>query len=259
MPPIRKGDGTPVAPKGISQVRTGDGRILFDDVAIPDSGLLQHYAADSGALNSSDEQAGDGEAVETWEDLSGNGRDLVASGAPTLNDNEVNSLPSIDLDGTDDRFTASHADIDMPFTYIFVTEYTSNEAGYLLDSLDDANRADTTVQLPSGSNGSRYRIRGGGTFTEETSAFDDGTYRVHACLFETGTDNAIIRVNGSVDVDDSFDSGSLEGGVSVGAAADDTTHSNVGLAEQALYDHTDFSTIEGAEEFLADKYGIALS
>ena len=37
MPPIRKGDGTPVAPKGISQVRTGDGRILFDGPAIPDS------------------------------------------------------------------------------------------------------------------------------------------------------------------------------------------------------------------------------
>jgi len=37
MPPIRKGDGTPVAAKGISQIRTGDGRILFDGPAIPDS------------------------------------------------------------------------------------------------------------------------------------------------------------------------------------------------------------------------------
>ena len=37
MPPIRKGDGTPVTPKGISQIRTGDGRILFDGDAIPDS------------------------------------------------------------------------------------------------------------------------------------------------------------------------------------------------------------------------------
>ena len=37
MPPIRKGDGTPVTPKGISQIRTGDGRILFDGVAIPDT------------------------------------------------------------------------------------------------------------------------------------------------------------------------------------------------------------------------------
>ena len=37
MPPIRKGDGTPVTPKSISQIRSGDGRILFDGVAIPDS------------------------------------------------------------------------------------------------------------------------------------------------------------------------------------------------------------------------------
>ena len=41
MPPIRKGDGTPVTPKGISQIRTGDGRILFDGVALPDSDLYQ--------------------------------------------------------------------------------------------------------------------------------------------------------------------------------------------------------------------------
>ena len=37
MPPIRKGDGTAVTPKGISQISTGDGRILFDAVAIPDT------------------------------------------------------------------------------------------------------------------------------------------------------------------------------------------------------------------------------
>jgi len=40
MPPIRKGDGTAVVPKGISQVRTGDGRILFDGPALPDSVVL---------------------------------------------------------------------------------------------------------------------------------------------------------------------------------------------------------------------------
>ena len=45
MPPIRKGDGTPVAPKGISQIRTGDGRILFGGVAIPD--LVTDYEFES--------------------------------------------------------------------------------------------------------------------------------------------------------------------------------------------------------------------
>ena len=41
MTPIRKGDGTPVEPKGVSQIRTGDGRILFDGPAIPDSAIYQ--------------------------------------------------------------------------------------------------------------------------------------------------------------------------------------------------------------------------
>jgi len=48
MAPIRKGDGTPVDPKGISQVRTGDGRILFDAPAIPDA-LTDHYLHDEGS------------------------------------------------------------------------------------------------------------------------------------------------------------------------------------------------------------------
>ena len=46
MPPIRKGDGTPVTPKGISQIRTGDGRILFDGVAIADLAALYEFEDD---------------------------------------------------------------------------------------------------------------------------------------------------------------------------------------------------------------------
>ena len=51
MPPIRKGDGTPVTPKGISQIRTGDGRILFDGPAIPDSVILQPESNDLDSAN----------------------------------------------------------------------------------------------------------------------------------------------------------------------------------------------------------------
>ena len=36
-PPIRRGDGTPVAPQGIAQVRTGDGEVYFERNVIPDS------------------------------------------------------------------------------------------------------------------------------------------------------------------------------------------------------------------------------
>ena len=58
MPPIRKGDGTPVEPKGVSKIRTGDGRILFDGPAIPDSvvddlesGDLTRYQGDTGTFS----------------------------------------------------------------------------------------------------------------------------------------------------------------------------------------------------------------
>ena len=37
MPPIRKGDGTPLEIPGVQEVRSGDGRVFFDGDAIPDS------------------------------------------------------------------------------------------------------------------------------------------------------------------------------------------------------------------------------
>jgi len=60
MPPIRKGDGTAVAPKGISQVRTGDGRILFDGPALPDSVVddFEQYTP-GGSTDLSDNYSGD--------------------------------------------------------------------------------------------------------------------------------------------------------------------------------------------------------
>ena len=37
MAPIRKGDGTPLEIPGVSEVRAGDGRVFFEEDAIPDS------------------------------------------------------------------------------------------------------------------------------------------------------------------------------------------------------------------------------
>ena len=36
MAPIRKGDGTPLEIPGVSEVRSGDGRVFFEGDAIPD-------------------------------------------------------------------------------------------------------------------------------------------------------------------------------------------------------------------------------
>ena len=53
MAPIRKGDGTPLEIPGVSEVRSGDGRVFFEGDAIPDSGLLLDDFANSPTVGSS--------------------------------------------------------------------------------------------------------------------------------------------------------------------------------------------------------------
>ena len=45
MAPIRKGDGTPLEIPGVQEVRSGDGRVFFED-AIPDSVVSQYLITD---------------------------------------------------------------------------------------------------------------------------------------------------------------------------------------------------------------------
>ena len=93
MPPIRKGDGTPVTPKGISQIRTGDGRILFDGVAIRDSVLLPQ-------LNDLDNFTGDTDTVDINNDTpkaNTEFTDLSLKWAnPTSGDDSIQSLTGLD-------------------------------------------------------------------------------------------------------------------------------------------------------------------
>jgi len=81
MPPIRKGDGTAVTPKGISQVRTGDGRIFFDGPAIPD-GLVDNFEQ-SDEVDGSTEPFGpygEGEGLDTYYSGDFNRYDITTNG-----------------------------------------------------------------------------------------------------------------------------------------------------------------------------------
>ena len=119
MPPIRKGDGTPVTPKGISQVRTGDGRILFDGVATSDSDDLQ------AAYDFSDDD------VTTTEvpDISGNGHDLTGSFSSL--DVDINGLQAGDFDGVDDVVNVDFEEpLSQPYhIFAVVAEWQSTDDG----------------------------------------------------------------------------------------------------------------------------------
>ena len=62
------------------------------------TGLALWYDADSLALS-------DGASVTTWADLSGAGRTLTTAAAPTFQTNELNGLPGVLFDGSDDYLT----------------------------------------------------------------------------------------------------------------------------------------------------------
>ena len=125
MPPIRKGDGTPVAPKGISQIRTGDGRILFDGPAMPDSVEYQ--------FNALEIDANDGDALSNWEcEITG---DIISAiGSPTYRDSAINGNPAVEFDGSNDGF------LNRDFDNISATEGHTVFAVVEVDNSDpDAN------------------------------------------------------------------------------------------------------------------------
>jgi len=110
MPPIRKGDGTAVAPKGISQVRTGDGRIFFDGPAIPDSVENQYPAEDF---------------ASPWPDQVGDA-DMSVTG---LSKTTLNGSDVVTADGQDDHGVADILDLGGQQTWGFAMTFATSVSG----------------------------------------------------------------------------------------------------------------------------------
>ena len=76
MAPIRKGDGTPLEIPGVSEVRSGDGRVFFEGVAIPDSEADHQWNFDQGSGTLIEDVIGNEDADftgGTWESNVGAG------------------------------------------------------------------------------------------------------------------------------------------------------------------------------------------
>ena len=88
MAPIRKGDGTPLEIPGVSEVRSGDGRVFFEGDARPDSAEY-HWPLD------------DGEGTTPREALQ-DGFDAEFVGSPSWVDGGWIGGYALDLDGDED-------------------------------------------------------------------------------------------------------------------------------------------------------------
>lgn len=126
MAPIRRGDGTAITPKGIAEVRKGDGTVLYSAAGeIPDSENLQSYY---------DWREEDGSSPVT--DQTKNGYDL--SGAYSGVGGDINGNQAGVFDGIDDFLSNS----DFPAqptpntVYVVFQHNTSGEFAGIVDNND---------------------------------------------------------------------------------------------------------------------------
>ena len=127
MAPIRKGDGTPLEIPGVSEVRSGDGRVFFEGDAIPDSVVLQYFAT---TYEDND---------DTWEDDLEN-QDMSISGVTSGQLSDGND--ALDSDGTDDHGTHDFpsslegSDLQGPWAIELAVEY-DDDGGMILGVRND--------------------------------------------------------------------------------------------------------------------------
>ena len=205
MPPIRKGDGTPVTPKGISQVRTGDGRILFDGVAIPDSALLHFPFRERSDSTLVEEIGGYDGTANGLTNVSGNWWDGYAEdgdGVDAYGDlgdwTEVNFGERLvgewglafTLETTDDGVEALGTDrsSEENATWLFVMRIgsgsvPSNKIGLSLEDKENNGNRQVIASSSDVNDGGKYRIMVGG----------DGSSANNKVMFVNGTDETNIE------------------------------------------------------------------
>lgn len=90
----------------------------------------------------------DNATISSWSDSSGNSRTLTASGNPTYQTNELNSLPAVRLDGSGDYLANAGFSLSQASTWFVVTR-RANVAGASEVLLASGSSVDVAVYLES--------------------------------------------------------------------------------------------------------------
>jgi len=116
MRPLRQGDGTGLSASGFSEVRKGDGTVLFSAGGeIPDSAVAQFDARQLSGF-------ADGDSVTTRPDHTSNGNDATGSGI--YRNNEINGYAAVEYDpaNNDEHDVSFGSNISQPVVVFAVTQ-----------------------------------------------------------------------------------------------------------------------------------------
>lgn len=245
--PVRRGDGTGIQSirlgdgTAIQEVRKGDGTVVWS--AIPDSeDLHAHYDATALSLS-------DGDAVSTWGDESGNGHDLTAGTAPTFVADGINGNPGVSFDGADDFLDVVFSTLSRP-NHIFVVVKFRSVPSSTTNVIDAETDTDRNVLLQDGNND--WGIYAGSSVKGSNA---DTNNHVLGALFDGASSN--LRIDGTEDLSGDPGSQGLNG-LTVGAEVNLNNYSPIDVGEILLYPQDKSSIVSDIEQYLGDKWGIAV-
>lgn len=194
----------------------------------------------------------DGEAVASWADSSGNGKSAAnATGAeqPTYQTGEINGLPVVRFDGTDDDLTITGHGLTKPCSIFVVTRFAGGNA-----NADRMFHASNMYVMIGGSGTNDFIMNGGSDWRYSSDTLDTNPH-MHSLMFAATGDS----------------SGGFDGGVPdpdpAGTAAPgaDLVLASTGSASWGAMDLAEIITVDGdlvtdtrqrVEGYLAHKWGL---
>ena len=239
------------------------------------SGLVAWFSADSGAYQTSLFLVAStgGDSVGGWRDRSPGAKDATQANVlltPTLSNNAINSLPSIDFNGTDQFLSANDiatiftgtANAPATFFGVFKTDAITTTQDYFMMG---RNSSATTLMGYDVLNTSLYRsLRRGddGVLKTHTGGAVTTAWKLFNSIFINGT-SSNLYINGALvgGQNNDFSGAAVTlDRASIGARDSGGTRSNYvngQIAEIILY-NTDISESDrvGVQNYLNDKYAI---
>lgn len=232
-----------------TNIQIANGVVKLSELNIPAS-TFGWYAADELSLNDQD-------SVTSWPDSWTSGNDL-SGGSPTYVTNQINGLPVVSFDGTDDVLDdgGSSGTSTQPNTYLMVVEnvVTSTAIQYIIDSFETTG--DRNRFLWSGANDEWFMGAGTG-FAVPNNNPSEANPIILSAIFD-GADSE-LRLNGSVIGTGDVGNQALLG-LSIGSSDNTTAYGEFDLGELLACNADLRATGELAaqEQRLADKWGITL-
>ena len=236
MVPIRKGDGTGLAAKGYSQVRKGDGTVLWN--AIPDVGDLQQRS-DARALSLSD-----GETVDPFSDQTENENDLAAVGNPTFNETTDLDLPAVTYDTSDGHQSDFSESVQPPLSWFGLIRRRSVQSDSSIPLLD--NSSGDFLQLQEDRITADWLA-----FTDDgnvsTDQFVDTDWHIVGIIW---SDPIRLRIDGQeLDIDENTTIAILNG-LSIGVNRDQDSGKDMEVVESLTYDGDKNDVADDIEVYL---------